>query len=1087
MTTNTTESTEYNDALLVGLTVDDLRDDPFYQVSVSYGVGRNRQDKNWGNLTRTRGQLVADLSTFEYGEKDGKCITQGPLVAGQRIAKNMQAAHFIMLDCDTGEDMDSLERKVRDKGWAAVLWHTYSHMKPTTEIPEDRLVKFAREMRTPLTNDGVALAALAADYLASKRYTKELTNSITSVSKQHVDGGVKYVVRHAPMSRARVLIWLKRPYVFATEAGTHAAGIQRWKELYAGVAEMLNVDHDQSCVDPSRLMYLPRVPADAVDRTPYERGFDIRVIHGKALDLDAVTRIKSDKRYTEAHQHPLSAALGAKEDAHTLPKWLLKFAKEHGNDLELVDLIGSAEDALSNTGDKAEFPCPNEDRHTEQKADDRAFCVWNASGREGGFDARCQHATCKEDSHGDRLWWLWKLCEKYGWTEDDLLQFCPNAAAEEAEQAEIETAEADAVAAALADLTARGDAVTSIEIEEFLELVAGVPSAVRRDELVSTVAKACNRNKGPLTTELDAIMRRQRTDAAAQEHTVSMRQPVPNDFTSTSTIWLHWPIPDQKRIVRERFEKVNNTDPVLFRRPDGGPVLVANNTTLSTRIVDAEPLAKVLYGMLGDFNFRFIGTSDDGDPDNVVDRDIPSYAVDTLIGSIHKLDLPQLDKISRTPVFSKEGVLITEKGYNALTYAWYDPGTFQFLDVPETVTDDDLDVAVNLLIEPLRDFPFSDAFEDIDHEPIRSGELDADGFPLPNLKRGRGSRANAIAMILQPFARAMIDGPTPQYHIDKPARGTGAGFLVDVLWAINKGTKFAEITSLPHDNAEIKKVITSLLIEGEPMCFVDNVQQHVESADFAALLTADTWKDRKLGHSQVLTIPVRTQFIMAGNRVGFNEDMMRRNIPIFLNAVTPNPASDRPLEYYKHKNIQEWVQANRAELVWACHVIIKAWVQAGMPEPTDSPVLQSFNSWSRVMGGILEYAGITGFLSNRDAYMKARNEDSINGSNLVTRIWERFGEDVKTSADWLDACGPSGGGAGLSAHAGSGKDFDLDPTLELNFITAGKRNGAYQQLSKHIKNELLQGTFVVDDAGTKVTVTRTEQNHSARWQLKKVE
>lgn len=438
--TNHAPAVLLRDAELIGLNADDLAADPFWQTSLEIAIGANRQEKNWRTLPQTRGELVASLTEFQRGEKDGLCITQGPLVNGQRIAKNVIANHIIMLDCDTGESLDSLLSKVRARGYAAVIWTTYSHMKPQTTIAEDRLVKLARDNNAPMPDNQGGLVELARQYLASKKYVTNILDSISAVERVHDAGGVKFVVTHAPMTRARVLLFLEESYVFATAKATQALAIQDWKQLYSGVAELLGVDYDQSCVDPSRLMYTPRIAKDGAGRTPYEQGHEIIVLAGKALDLDAVPRINARAKPASAFEDAMrGAGIGGGNSRSGAFKTPDIFRAVKYPDLDIVGLCNAvaADDVLSDTGDKLELVCPNEDRHTEQKADDRAFMV-----RSDGetWWAGCQHATCKADSGEDRLWYLDKLCEKYGLTADDVLTYSATAVAEIDAKAEAEAA-----------------------------------------------------------------------------------------------------------------------------------------------------------------------------------------------------------------------------------------------------------------------------------------------------------------------------------------------------------------------------------------------------------------------------------------------------------------------------------------------------------------------------------------------------------------------------------------------------------------------------------------------------------------------
>ncbi len=49
-------------------------------------------------------------------------------------------------------------------------------------------------------------------------------------------------------------------------------------------------------------------------------------------------------------------------------------------------------------------------------------------------------------------------------------------------------------------------------------------------------------------------------------------------------------------------------------------------------------------------------------------------------------------------------------------------------------------------------------------------------------------KANVLALYLLPFARELIDGPTPLHLIEKPSPGSGASLLLDALGLLVGGT-----------------------------------------------------------------------------------------------------------------------------------------------------------------------------------------------------------------------------------------------------------------------------------------------------------
>jgi putative DNA primase/helicase len=53
---------------------------------------------------------------------------------------------------------------------------------------------------------------------------------------------------------------------------------------------------------------------------------------------------------------------------------------------------------------------------------------------------------------------------------------------------------------------------------------------------------------------------------------------------------------------------------------------------------------------------------------------------------------------------------------------------------------------------------------------------------------GDAERAHVLALVLLPFVRPMISGPTPLHMVEKPAPGTGAGLMIDAISIIATGT-----------------------------------------------------------------------------------------------------------------------------------------------------------------------------------------------------------------------------------------------------------------------------------------------------------
>jgi hypothetical protein len=98
------------------------------------------------------------------------------------------------------------------------------------------------------------------------------------------------------------------------------------------------------------------------------------------------------------------------------------------------------------------------------------------------------------------------------------------------------------------------------------------------------------------------------------------------------------------------------------------------------------------------------------------------------------------------------------------------------------------------------------------------------------------SRAHSMALLLEPFVRPMIRGPTPLYLLDAPIRGAGMSLLADVACLLTTGRKAEVMTLVRSDAEEHEKRITALLLAGAQWVLIDNTTS-LASAPLAAVLT----------------------------------------------------------------------------------------------------------------------------------------------------------------------------------------------------------------------------------------------------------
>jgi putative DNA primase/helicase len=295
--------------------------------------------------------------------------------------------------------------------------------------------------------------------------------------------------------------------------------------------------------------------------------------------------------------------------------------------------------------------------------------------------------------------------------------------------------------------------------------------------------------------------------------------------------------------------------------------------------------------------------------------------------------LPILSRIVEVPVLRRDGSLHDRRGYSAGVF--YEPTpNLRIAKLPSSPSARAVRAARKLLAEELLgDFPFVSAAE----------------------------QAHAICLVVQPFVRELVEGPTPLYLVEAPTPGTGKGKLVHAAcWATN-GAPIPAMTE-GRDEDEWRKRITAALRGTPTAILIDNVRAPLDSAALSAVLTNDSWTDRKLGTSEMVTLPNRATWIATGNNPQLSGEIMRRSVRIRLDADAEHP-EDR--SDFRHPNLEGWARENRGRLVAAALTLALAWIAAGRPCGERS--LGSFESWSAVMGGILAVAAIEGFLANLDS------------------------------------------------------------------------------------------------------------------------
>ena len=435
----------------------------------------------------------------------------------------------------------------------------------------------------------------------------------------------------------------------------------------------------------------------------------------------------------------------------------------------------------------------------------------------------------------------------------------------------------------------------------------------------------------------------------------------------------------------------SNSPPVLFVRT--GQIVRVRNDEDHRPIIDivGESELRARLAFVSDA-VRFAGRS--ANPLNCS----PRRDVIQNILAAGEWPFPPLQGIAESPVLRPDGTILSTPGYDEKTRLLYLPALG--LDVPEISqepTQGDVAASIEVLEETIGEFPFAD----------------------------EASKANALATMLTPLVRPAIKGKTPLSLIDAPQMGTGKGLLSEVIGVISTG-RDAAMMAAPREEEEWRKRITATLMGGSSVIIIDNVEGTLDSAALASVLTAREWTDRVLGLSRMATIPVRATWIANGNNIKVGGDIARRCYWVRLDAKTARPWKRSG---FKHPDLLQWVSDNRGEVLAALLTLARAWFAAGKPN-SEIPAVGGFDGWARTVGGVLEFAGVTGFLKNLDGLYDTADESSLQWEQFLVLLASTFNDERFTVKQVVE-------------HAQFNEEFSM--ALPDDVAPAGDKEGSIQR------------------------------------------
>lgn len=1033
----------HNDAEILGPISEDVA-----SIPLRLGGGNDRQCKRWPVKAKyaTYGELIEEMSYHVVGPKDGLAFIQGTAIGNERRVPAIDALYVMGLDIDSGIRPETAIDKILALGWTAIIYTTHSHFKTETFLLESSFTQFCKKHRIEVTPQEYPLAIVKRFLIEERKWESWIVNTVSiGDDKQDVEG-MGVVLHHDAMPKFRVVFVLKSPYVIAKQGMTQPDAIKKWKRKLVGLAKWLDLPIDESCLDPSRLFYLPRHK----DGAP----FGIWITGGEPLDIESIPEgaINGDRQADAFMQH--GEQLAGKDgpdfvvgNNFSLKKWAAQKAK--GFDIAAMFRVAAPEQIRNDqNATKVTIKCPFDHYHSNPEDPDDQGCYVESAAPEmnKSFTFSCSHSSCKGR---DRLEFVAEAVN-HGWITTDDLE------SEDYQPYIIEETKDEKLDKLMkrVEVTVTVDTGDSDLDSIFQDLAELAPSPKQVESFVDRindkreVTQHAERKK--LRTFFTKNFLEKATAKRLKEKTKEKaKEGTRSDVDGKPALY---PASDGVNICIEKaFERLLalNANGHLYYEMGRQKVVVdtAPNGKITTIPIGDDQMASELRRACNWYSLRGEEAVSISPPHDIV-SDILTYRG-------HRF--PRLERMSRVPFFTPSGELICEKGYNEETGVYYAPTQgFVLPSIPDDPSDEDIRKAIALVDGDLFEgFPFDDQ----------------DGTT-----GGKSSLAHAWCLLLERFVREMIDGFCPIHFVVKPEAGTGASLFVDAVTAIPLGEPAAPQVE-KKDLEEQRKSFTSFLTTGGEFFRLDNLNFRLAGSVLALAATSREWEDRLLSTNTLARFVIRNGFIAAGNNTQASNEISRRCLPIRLDAKR-NPKKGRK---FKHKNLMAWVMDNRADLVAAVLTIIKAWIAKGKPAWSGGQALASYEPYCAIMGGILEAVNIPGFLGNLHITQVVANGENAAKREFLSTWWRERGEKP----------GPIGDPDGLRIGI-DGKDSlvsyirDNSIDIDLKGVDGHEmaRNLGYW-LKKHLDSTCeIEGGVEVRLERIEASKTDTNSNH---WYLKRID
>ena len=319
------------------------------------------------------------------------------------------------------------------------------------------------------------------------------------------------------------------------------------------------------------------------------------------------------------------------------------------------------------------------------------------------------------------------------------------------------------------------------------------------------------------------------------------------------------------------------------------------------------------------------------DKEDYVPCNAPRTVASTLLARRGLWKAQPLVAAINAPTLRPDGSILDQPGYDAATGLLFVNTAVEFPLIPQQPSREQAEAALAFVFnEVLSGFPFAAPHD----------------------------RSAALSAILTAMVRHGLKN-APMHTFNAPVMASGKSLLADVVALISTGHP-ATVMSYTPDGDEMRKRVLSVLMQGDLVVNLDNVEEPLSSQTLCTVLTQESFTDRILGVNKTGTAPTLCCWIATGNNLVIAGDLTTRIVPCNL-----DPQVERPEEREFKRNLYDWIPIHRPRLVQAGLTVLRAYIVAHKPK---QPIknFARFEDWSGLVRSALVWLGEADPLTGRE-------------------------------------------------------------------------------------------------------------------------